>query len=629
MRHIIHVIIGTAILLGISGGCKESWLEPDPLSFFEPGNTFTTKEGLQAALTTCERNIRYTWYGDGAPIITELIFSEVAVEGTTDKTGPAQDLNKLITPTAQLNSADANKIGWFWYEGYKGIKYANTVISRVGTIPGLDPGVRDDMLGQAYFHRAWKYYHLCFQFGDIPYISQEVTTPKLDFHSTKFEVILQQMIKDLEFAVEHVEAVKDAGHVTKGACQHLLAKYYLAVGDFDKAIAMASNVINGGNYALMTDRFGADRNNANRNIVWDLHRPANKSLAANKEMIFNVISREELESSRLTSEMMRQAVPFFLCTNANLIYTPSGKPGLSNKIPDGTKNSVDPAMDLRKMYGRGIGRARNTWYHTHMIWDDQNDLRHAPGNWMRMEDLVYNHQNLNETHTNDPWYGKPLQLRDNTGKVLTTDTIRNWYDWPHYKVYFEDPKRETNESYNGGAGDMYVYRLAETYLIRAEAYFWKGDLGNAANDVNAVRTRAGAAPYSASDITIGTILDERARELYWEELRHVELVRVSYLLAITGKSDEKGRTYSLDNFSQKNYWYDRIMDKTDFYNKGVKTVHGDMYTMSPYHILWPIPQGAIDSNTRGRINQNNGYDGYELNEAPFDNIEDAIEAQKE
>jgi hypothetical protein len=625
MRNKINIAILTLLLMG--AGCKESWLEPDPLSFFEPDEAFLTKEGLQAALTTCERNMRYCWYGDGAPIITELLFSDIAVEGTTDKTGPAQDLNKLITPTAQLNSADANKIGWFWYEGYKGIKYANTVISRVGTIEGLDPELRDDMLGQAYFHRAWKYYHLCFQFGDIPYISKEVTSAKLDFKSTKFEAILEQMVKDLEFAVEHVGAVKDAGHVTKGACQHLLAKYYLATGDFDKAIAMASNVIDGGSYALMTARFGTDKANNSKNVIWDLHRPANKSIAANREMIFNVISREELENSRLSSELMRQAVPFYLCSNANKIYTPTGKTGLSNSIPNGTTSRVEAAFDFRKIYGRGIGRARSTWYYTHMIWDDGNDLRHAPGNWIKMTDLVYNHPDLKKN--NDPYYGKPLQMKDATGKLLTSDTIRNWYDWPHYKVYFEDPKRDASESYNGGAGDMYVYRLAETYLIRAEAYFWKGDLGNAANDLNAVRTRAGAAPYAAGDITVGTILDERARELYWEEFRHVEMVRVSYLFTKTGKADEYGKTYSFDKFSTENYWYNRIMDKTEFYNKGAKTVHGDEYTMSPFHILWPISQVSIDSNTKGRINQNYGYDGYGLNEPAFDNIDDAIAAQEE
>ena len=46
----------------------------------------------------------------------------------------------------------------------------------------------------------------------------------------------------------------------------------------------------------------------------------------------------------------------------------------------------------------------------------------------------------------------------------------------------------------GGHTDWYVFRLAETYLLRAEAYFWKGELANAAADINAVRTRAGAAP---------------------------------------------------------------------------------------------------------------------------------------
>ena len=618
MRRVIYKYSVIFSLLFALASCSEEWLRPDPLSFFEPTNTFTTKEGLQAALTSCERNLRYIWYGDGAPIITELVFSDVCVEGTTDKTGPAQDLNKLITPTAQLNSTDANKIGWFWYEGYKGIKYANTVISRVGTIPGLDPKLRDEMLGQAYFHRAFRYYFLVFQFGDIPYFSQEVTGPKLDYKSTRFEPILEQTIKDLEFAVEHVSINTEGGRTNRGACQHLLAKFYLATGQFDKAIDMASQLIDNGKYALMTNRFGVDANKSDRNVIWDLHRAANKTTAVNKEAIFNCISREEFQDSRQVTELMRQVVPFFLSTNTNRIFTPSGKPGMSNDLK--------AEIDLRKMYGRGIGRARGTWYSTNLIWKaDTTDLRHAPGNWMNMTDLVYNNPDLKRD--NDPWYGKKLQLKDATGKNLTSDTIRNWYSWPHYKVYIEDPQRETHQQYNGGAGDMYVFRLAETYLIRAEAYFWKGELQKAADDVNAVRVRANARPFAASEINISTVLDERARELFWEELRHVELVRVSYLLAKTGKASETGKTYSMETFSQENYWYDRIMERTEFYNKGVKTVHGDTYTMSPYHILWPIPQGAINANSYGRINQNYGYDGYDLNVAPHATIEDAIAAE--
>lgn len=616
-KNILKFTIIFSLILAVSS-CSEEWLEPDPKSFFEPTSTFTTREGLQAALTTCERNLRYIWYGDGAPIITELVFSDVCVEGTTDKTGPAQDLDKLIVPTANLNNVNTNKIGWFWYEGYKGIKYANTVISRVGTIDGLDTEIRDELLGQAYFHRAFRYYFLVFQFGDIPYFSKEVTGPKLDYQSTEFEPILEQTVKDLEFAVEHVKEDVEGGRVSKGACQHLLAKFYLATGEFDKAIDITSELINESKYALMTERFGVDADDDQRNVVWDLHRANNKTTAENTEAIFNVISREDYDNSRQSTELMRQVVPFFLSTNTNRIYTPSGKPGMTN--------SINAEYDLRKMYGRGIGRARGTWYHTNMIWEnDSTDLRHAPGNWMEMSDLVYNNPDLKED--NDPWYGKPLQLKDENGNDLTSDTIRNWYAWPHYKVYVEDPKKETQEMYNGGAGDMYVFRLAETYLMRAEANFWKGNLEDAANDINAVRTRANAKPFSASDIDMNTILDERARELFWEELRHVELVRISYLFAKTGQPAENGKTYSLDNFSEENYWYDRIMERTEFYNKGVTTVHGDEYTMSPFHILYPVPQDAINANSYGRINQNYGYDGYELNEPPYETIEEAIEAE--
>ena len=78
----------------------------------------------------------------------------------------------------------------------------------------------------------------------------------------------------------------------------------------------------------------------------------------------------------------------------------------------------------------------------------------------------------------------------------------------------------------------------------------------------------------------------------------------------------------MDNFSEVNFFYDRIMETTDFYNKGVTTVAGVTYTMSPYHVLWPIPANAIRSNTKGHINQNKGYSGSETNIPPLETIEE-------
>ncbi|QDH81587.1 RagB/SusD family nutrient uptake outer membrane protein [Echinicola soli] len=591
----------------IFSSCSEEWLEPKPLSFYAPENTFNQASGLWGAMVACERNLRHELTGDGAPILTEHIFSEVAVEGTTDKSGPAQDMNKLITPDANLNSVNTNRIGWYWYEGFKGIKYANVVVSRIDEPQDYESEEeRNHILGTAYFHRAMRYYRLTHQFGDVPLILEEINSPKLDFYSTDRKVILRKLKEDLEFAEQWVPEYMDRGRVPKGAVQHLLIKVNLALGEFDDAIAVANRLIDGGTYELMTERFGAVDSYPERDVIWDLHRPENKSISANKEAILMVMDRINVEGNSGGISSMRQAVPFY----SRNINTPTGNKGTSDQP------GID--IDLVNTYGRGIGRLRGTWYHQSMIWDDEKDLRHAPGNWMTMEDLVYNNPDIKDS---DPYYGEPLQMRNDDGVVLLNDTIRCWFDWPHYKVFIPDPE---NNQPRGGNSDWYIFRLAESYLLRAEAYYWKGDLQNAAADINAVRTRAHCDPYTAAEINIGSILDERARELFYEEPRKTELTRVSYIFALTGKVAYNGKSYNEENFSDENFYFDRMMEKTDYYNKGVYTIHGDTYTLSPYHVLWPVPADAINSNTRGKINQNKGYAGYENNIPPRNSIEEGL-----
>lgn len=143
-------IVGTMCLM-ISTGCKDSWLEPQPLSFFTPENTLVTESGFNSALASCASNIREEYYGDGSPIITECIFSEVAVEGTTDKFGPAVNLNVLITPDANLNSADFNRIGWYWEKGWLGIRLANTIIDRLPAATGIKDAAKDIILEKLTF----------------------------------------------------------------------------------------------------------------------------------------------------------------------------------------------------------------------------------------------------------------------------------------------------------------------------------------------------------------------------------------------------------------------------------------------------------------------------------------------
>lgn len=53
----------------------------------------------------------------------------------------------------------------------------------------------------------------------------------------------------------------------------------------------------------------------------------------------------------------------------------------------------------------------------------------------------------------------------------------------------------------------------------------------------------------------------------------------------------------------------------------IRGVSGDEFTMSPFHVLWPIPQTVIDANSMGVINQNEGYTGYDNNVPPVETIE--------
>ncbi|MDQ0966665.1 hypothetical protein QFZ20_002068 [Flavobacterium sp. W4I14] len=616
----ISILFAFTALLGFAG-CKKAYLDSEQLSAYAPEN-LNNLTAMKAALNGLGLATRREFFGDSAPILTESIFSDVAVDGTTDKNTPAQDLISRITPDANLNSDDFNKIGWYWDNEFVAVRQANTIISNIDKPTYTSQAEKNLILGSAYFYRAYYYYRLVHQFGDVPLLLNDLEFPKADFYSTKREVILGKMKTDLEFAQTWVTDGGNKGDVTKGAVSHLLTKVNLALGRFDDAIASASNVISGGKYGMMTTRFGSTASDLTKNVVWDLHRMDNKSLTTNREALFLVIDREAFAGfTALGSQLMRNTVPAWHFAN---VKTPSGATAIVDL--------VTAEIPLTRMYGRGIGRYRGTPYSTKYIWTDNTDYRHAKGMWMDMTDLVYNNPAL-KTSTNAAdraLYGQPLQMYSdaNIKQRFTNgalDTIRHWFGWPHYKVFINSTNALANDPYwtppRGTNTDWYVFRLAETYLLRAEAYYWKGELGLAMADLNVVRSRANATLLTnAAQITIGTILDERARELFWEEPRKTELTRIAYIFALTGKPAYNGKSYSLATFSDNNFMYDRIIEKNDFYKNQVPTLQGVNYKIAPYHVLWPVPASAQRFNTEGRINQNKGYAGYDQNVPALDKL---------
>lgn len=614
-----YIVLALATLPMLNS-CSESWLEPKPLSFYSPENTYVNAEGLYAALTTCERNMRHEYFGDGAPILTEMFLTDLAVHGKTDESASLVDLDNEMLPARTKNDMKG-KNKWYWEEGFKGIKYANIAISRLDAAKYKDEAERKAVLGAAYFQRAYRYYKLTHQFGDVPYLNKEITEPKLDFYTYDRWSILEQCKKDMEYAYQWVPEVQPRGRANKDACGVLLMKFCMATGDFDRAIEVGKEVVS--RHPLMTQRFTSNKTKANTNLMHDLHSVEAKVDMSNTEGIMYVVAHPSTTpldgSNRIYT--MRNGLPYW--AKGGAIKTPDGKTGTAI-TPDKADKNTD--IDNDSKYGRGIGTCRPTNYYQYDIWTDKekNDLR-GPFNhdsWKRMEDLRYNDAGLKKS--NNPYYGQNLVRPVD---LSVADSIRCWYMWPHYKLFVPDPTK--TQDLQGGETPWYIYRSAEVYLMMAECYYWKGDAANEAAMLNVVRERAGAEPLSGN-VGIAEVLAERARELYYEENRHVELVRISYLYAKTGKACEAlgGRTYKLDNLcgpggvgtnckdAGVNFYFDWVMAHNNFFNKGVKIPNGE-YRMSVHHILWPIPETAITTNTGGVINQNIGYPGAENNIEPL------------
>lgn len=632
--------------------CSESFLEPDPLSFYEPGVTFTTESGMQAVLAQADRHLRSYWtsYENrniSVPIGTEYLFSELSVASKTDDAALLADVATRLTPTGGSGYDAGDWTGYFWGETYNGIKYANTITSFINNVTGLDEATKNSYLGRAYFHRSYRYLSLVFQYGDVPLVTKILEVPKQNYRSTKKEAILEMITKDMEFAVEWVPDQKDMkykGMVNKGACRMLLIKCYMATGQFQKAKDQADILINQSGYSLMQDSFGSFVDSyspqtwkVTRNVVWDLHRPENKLIDANKEVIMGMPNRGATAESMIEFLTMRIFGPSY--TSGSDLKSPDGKQAVVNYPRNNASYRTN--YDYIRAIGRGIATWRSTWFATNEMWkvngiDDKGDLRHnsTVGNWGRMDSIKYN----DPTST---WFGKNIMFKHpDTGALLCTDSLRVWFDWPQYKIYLHDVVSETsqgsnqfNGATNGGNADWYLYRLAEAYLLRAEAKFYLGDAAGAATDVNEVRKRAKCTQLYTT-VTIGDIMNERARELYLEEWRNVELSRVSYCLALSGKPDEWGNTYDVNTFDKQSgtdatggsYWYQRVT-RYGMYNQGARSVRPNTfnYRMDKYNFYWPIPNSAITANNKGKLSQNYGYDGYDPATPKWTTWQEAVE----
>lgn len=591
MKRIINTYLISILFLLLQTSCQEDWLEPKPLSFYAPINVYVDEAGFRALLTTMRRDLKKEFYNADHWMVNQHKATDLAVFHYY-----------LTDAAAQLTPTSSSSLGkWIqtFIDMYGHVKNCNVLITRIDDIEWKDQQVKNGILAEGLFYRSYWYYRLVHTYGDVPWTGEEVTDAKLDYYTTNRWAIIDKIQSDMEFAVQWLPEQAPIGFVTKYAGLHLLTKIYLANTEFDKAITSSSEIINGP-FSLMTERFGSWKNDNRRNVLWDLHRVENKNLPENKEAIFTTVDRYEAPDAA---------------------RDPSGHNASWNYVahywtfPDETGTRGFNSGDLTDTLGIGSLIPLFNYFQSHGIWrefgytwETTPDIRRADINWIDVPDeLLIN-------IPTSPNYGQPVNLKWLASLEDTSYMLRSW---PYYKTFADIKYGKPNNRNFGGNGDWYVYRLAETYLLRAEAYFWKNQLNLAASDINVVRNRAKAILVSPSDVTIDFIFHERNRELHTEEPRQNEMVRVANVMA---RLNING--YSLDNLHQKNWWYDRTMMFNNWYTTPRFTFRGGAPAkISPHNMYWPIPQSVITANTKGVINQNLGYDGAENNISPLETIE--------
>ena len=449
------------------------------------------------------------------------------------------------------------------------------------------------VIAEARFFRAFAYRNLGELYGGVPLVTELATEPRYDYtRSTRLETY-QFAIDELEACMNDLpETTAEAGRLVRAAAQHNLCQLYIDKGvvlseegggdanaAYNKAIEYANAVIDGGLYSLMTDRFGtrAQENpifyyassdaeqtedhlyeNAGYkiegNVFWDLFQVGNQD--------YQIGNRESIWAIQFDYDVYKQE------GSKGTIYAGYYCPVFRDQGGEFATGSMEDVGGL------GTCAVQPTFYTRDLIYEGKYNVD------MRNSDAVFRRTILGNVPGTE-YYGKllpwsVLYREDASGQkndVATTQLYPiSCKIGPDYYVGIEDGENRSHIF-----RDHYLIRLPETILLRAEAKLRLGDMQSAANDINLLRERAQCEyKVTASDMSIDLILDERARELVYEESRWNTLLRM-------------GGTVAVDRIKKYSYWdYPRT-------------------TLNKTFNLWPIPQTVIDTNKDVKLEQNPGW----------------------
>ncbi len=531
------VMIGVASVLC---SCQKDFLKEEPIGIPNSGNLLVDKEGFESAVTGLHIAARELFfYPDGSRMNSFWLGTDVACTGDRGL-ADFENYQTWLTP-AQWS------VEFYWNWAYLDlIPRANNILAYIDN-PDIfweSEEEKNAIIAEARFFRGYAYNMLANLYGGVPIVDRISDSPRTDFVRSTRREVYEFVREDLEYASQWLPAeAPEDGRIERGAANHLLTEVYISLEDYEAAVASATAVIGSPRYRLMTERFGnyTDRPG---DVFADLFKDENqnRSTTVNTETIWAL--QFEFQTAGGTAGGQKWY--------ANGWLRAWGPKWWDIRDPDG-----NTGMELTTdSLGRGVAWVRPTSYFYNDIWkEDPSDMRNSGYNIKRK--YYYN-------NPDSPYFGQEVDPM-----AIQADTMVNYYPMI---MKIEPQLFPEGESFGRAFKDTYVMRLAETYLLRAEAYWRMGNSEMAAADINELRNRAHAKEVEPAEVDLDYILDERARELIIEEPRRLTLNRV-------GKLAERVRRYNPESGS----------------------------SVQDYHNLFPIPLSAIDANIDARLEQNPGY----------------------
>ncbi len=477
----------------------------------------------------------------------------------------------LFTVKGELNSVsavndyfgfDSGVGGSLWSKNYNVVAKANTAINRYeNQISWTDSKLGEKAYGiaQAKALRGLAFFNMVQQYGGLVLELDEPTTIRSDYTRSTEEETYAQIISDLEDAIPDLLDAPETGRFSKRAAQHLLSEVYLTRGytsfgstdDFNTAAALAEEAI--GSYDIRSQSYAE---------VFAYDNQVNDEILFAVQWGTNGLATDQVNTKH--SLFMNQVANY---PGVNRTTTPYGFSDF-NAMPTPFFYSLLEANDSRD----------EATLHRAILAD--GDEPEGPDAIVAGDTIVYYPKvALSPTELAERldryWVYQPNQYLfgqpDNIPGVNYLYTLNpERTNFPIFKKFDDEIFSETTD----GARDTFVFRVAGTHLLAAEAYLGASNPSAALTHLNIVRERATGVANEYSSVTIDDILNERALELAGEANRWAVLKR-------TGKLEERITAYN-----------PHVQD------------HGAFD--ASIHLLRPIPSSELELSD-GSLTQNPGY----------------------